>query len=376
MAAMAPRLALLVALVALALGLADADVVTRGPHTAVVGRRHAVAVAPAGPLLALRGGAADEDEGEEDEDDDDVELDEPKTAPSSGAPQLSSGSGGNPLLRAVKAALLPPLKVFVQAPPITRSWVSASLGLALLTNLGVLDARAICMSEPLVMHGGEWWRLLTNFFFMGDALKSIFFWVQLHHFWDCCKMLEMVKYRWEPSDFIKLIVCNAAMLCFLKSLFPHTIFLGSPMVMVFLYMYAREYEAQQMNLLGFFSIRCGWLPFAQMLQDLLQAGDISPNILGLLSGHTYFYFAEVRGRMLLPDAPSLGELGDLLLRGKSIITIPEDEKDEAADTEKDGDADEEDAEEEGEEEAKSEAAAAGSSGSPDEDDDAAPATAA
>ena len=74
---------------------------------------------------------------------------------------------------------------------------------------------------------------------------------------------------------------------------------------------------------SFFQIRCGWLPFAQMLQDMLQAGDIGPNILGLISGHTYFYFSEVRARMLLPDAPQLSELGDLLLRGKSIITIPQ-----------------------------------------------------
>ena len=88
-------------------------------------------------------------------------------------------------------------------------------------------------------------------------------------------MLELVKYRWEPADFIKLILCNAVILLCLKQLFPSTIFLGTPMVMTFLYMYAREYEMQVMNLLGFFSIRCGWLPFAQMLQDFVQMGDVS-----------------------------------------------------------------------------------------------------
>ena len=29
-----------------------------------------------------------------------------------------------------------------------------------------------------------------------------------------------------------------------------------------------------MSLFGFFQIRCGWLPIAQMFQDLLQAGDV------------------------------------------------------------------------------------------------------
>ena len=44
-----------------------------------------------------------------------------------------------------------------------------------------------------------------------------------------------------------------------------------------------------MSLFGFFQIRCGWLPIAQMFQDLLQAGDVMPNLLGMVSGHTYYY---------------------------------------------------------------------------------------
>ena len=55
-----------------------------------------------------------------------------------------------------------------------------------------------------------------------------------------------------------------------------------------------------MSLFGFFQIRCGWLPIAQMFQDLLQAGDVMPNILGMVSGHTYYYFTEVAPMLLLP----------------------------------------------------------------------------
>jgi hypothetical protein len=206
-------------------------------------------------------------------------LDAPAVVPSD-APAEVEGSAAaanrspSSLLRGLRSAVMPPLKLFASAPPITRSWVSASVVMAVLTSTRIVDARSICFSEPSVIHEGEWWRLATNFFFMGDAVKSVFFWVQLHHFWECCKMLELVKYRWEPADFIKLIVSNAGFLLVLKQLFPSTIFLGTPMVMAFLYTYAREYEMQVMNLLGFFSIRCGWLPFAQMLQDLLQAGDV------------------------------------------------------------------------------------------------------
>jgi len=244
-------------------------------------------------------------------------LDAPAPAPT--APRESRP---NPLLRGLRSAVLPPLKAFAQSPPITRSWVSVSLLMAVLTSTRAIDARVVCFSEPDVVHKGQWWRLLLNFFFMGDALKSIFFWVQLHHFWECCKMLELVKYRWEPGDFIKLILGNAVFLLLLKQLFPAVLFLGTPMVMAFLYMYSREYEMQQMNLFGFFSIRCGWLPFSQMLQDLVQAGDIGPNLLGLLSGHTYYFLSEVRPFLLLPERVSLGDLAQLCLHGTPLV-LPE-----------------------------------------------------
>merc|ERR1719424_2810442 len=186
------------------------------------------------------------------------------------------------------------------AQPITRSWVSASVVMAVLSTQRVIDLRSVCFGERAVWYKGEWWRLLTNFFFMGDSVLSVFFWMQIYHFWECLKVLELVKYRYEPADFVKMILCNAVMLLALKQRFRSMIFLGSPMVMVFVYIYSRTYEDQVMNLLGFFQIRCGWLPFAQSLQDLLQAGDISPNLLGMLSGHTYFYSTEVKSRMLLP----------------------------------------------------------------------------
>jgi len=210
------------------------------------------------------------------------------------------------LLRGVQNVLYPPIKLFREAPPITRSWVSGSIAVAIASSQRWVDLRSLCFSERAVLYDGEWWRLLTNFFFMGEAVKSIFFWMQIYHFWECLKVLELVKYRWEPGDFVKMIICSAVMLLGLKQLFPALIFLGSPMVMVFIYIYARTYETQAMNFLGFFQIQCGWLPFTQMLQDYAQTGDIGPNLLGLVAGHVYFYLTEVASRVVLPE--SLDEL--------------------------------------------------------------------
>ena len=111
----------------------------------------------------------------------------------------------NFLLRTVQRAIVPPITAFREAPPITRSWVSASVLMAVLASQRAIDLRSICFSERDVIYKGEWWRLLVNFFYMGDSVKSLFFWFQLHQFWECLKVLELVKYRWEPGDFIKMI---------------------------------------------------------------------------------------------------------------------------------------------------------------------------
>ena len=66
-------------------------------------------------------------------------------------------------------------------------------------------------------------------------MLSVFFWMQIYHFWECLKVLELVKYRYEPADFVKMILCNAVMLLLLKQRFRSMIFLGSPMVMVLVY---------------------------------------------------------------------------------------------------------------------------------------------
>lgn len=91
-------------------------------------------------------------------------LDAPAPAPT--APRESRP---NPLLRGLRSAVLPPLKAFAQSPPITRSWVSVSVLMAVLTSTRAIDARIVCFSEPDVVHKGEWWRLLLNFFFMGGT---------------------------------------------------------------------------------------------------------------------------------------------------------------------------------------------------------------
>ena len=93
----------------------------------------------------------------------------------------------NPLISGLQRVTATPVKLFREAPPITRSWVTASIVMAWLSSQRLIDMRNICVDERAVWYRGEWWRLLTNFFFMGDSFLSVFFWMQMYNFWECLK---------------------------------------------------------------------------------------------------------------------------------------------------------------------------------------------
>lgn len=210
-------------------------------------------------------------------------------------------------------------KLFGERPPITRSFISLCVAMAVFSSSGAVDLRKLQLSERAVLDKGEWWRLLANFFYMGDSVKSLFFWLQIKNLWDTVNVLEQTKYRWTPGDLVQMMGANMGLLLGLKQCVAKDMtFLGSPLVMAFVYIYSREYKDQVMNFLTLLSVRCGWLPVLQTLQDLVMTGDIRPNVLGMLSGHTYFYGAEERQRMLLPKKPKLREIWRLLRHGEAI----------------------------------------------------------
>ena len=104
-----------------------------------------------------------------------LSLDVPPALTTPSVAQPSQEQEGRPsLLRRVSAPLATPVRMFREAPPITRSWVSASVVMAMLSQARVIDLRNVCFDERAVWYKGEWWRLLTNFFFMGDSVLSVF----------------------------------------------------------------------------------------------------------------------------------------------------------------------------------------------------------
>jgi len=150
------------------------------------------------------------------------------------AADASGGSGRAPPKPSLLSRVLgsAPVTFFRSAPPITRSWVSISVLLTILASQRVVDLRTIAFSEREVLRRGQWWRLLLNFFYMGEQPLSIFYWLQIYHLWECMRILELVKFAWEPGAFVRMILLNVTYLLVLKQMAPSLMFLGTPLVMV------------------------------------------------------------------------------------------------------------------------------------------------
>lgn len=173
-------------------------------------------------LLRLRGGqeAAASPKGEEEEEEE-----------TSGQTVAAGAAGRKPgLLGRLLASA--PVRYFRSSPPITRSFVSVSVLLTILASQRLVDLRSIAFSEREVLRRGQWWRMLLNFFYMGEQPLSVFYWMQIYHLWECMRVLELVKFAWDPAAFVKMILLSIAYLLVLKQMAPALMFLGTPLVMV------------------------------------------------------------------------------------------------------------------------------------------------
>eukprot|EP00964_Phaeocystis_antarctica_P012487 scaffold6881_cov71-Phaeocystis_antarctica.AAC.1 len=82
-----------------------------------------------------------------------LSLDVPPALTTPSVAQPSQEQEGRPsLLRRVSAPLATPVRMFREAPPITRSWVSASVVMAMLSQARVIDLRNVCFDERAVWY--------------------------------------------------------------------------------------------------------------------------------------------------------------------------------------------------------------------------------
>lgn len=178
--------------------------------------------------------------------------------------------------------------------PLTRFYISAVVIVTLIgAILGEENAAAVLAIDPLrVIYGLELWRPLTAAAFLGKPSLS----------W-----LMSAYYLFEYGTNLERVTGTAQHLVFLLvqlvSLSGLSMMLGQPffaasVITSKLHVMSRSVPHQQVKWL-IFTVPYWSLPYGLMLADMLQAGAGAavPHVMGILSGHFYYYHKFIWPKM-------------------------------------------------------------------------------
>lgn len=203
-----------------------------------------------------------------------------------------------------------PEQWYKNLPILTRIGLTAIFGVTVLVQLEILNPMLIYLNWGLVINKLQIWRLLTSVMFFGTF--SFNFLIQMYFFSSFSSKLEANEIFAQPGDYLFFLLTQILLLDVISlvlawpSGFP---MLGPSLVFAILYYWSRREPYAQMSYFSF-AIKGYQFPFAMLFFHLLMGGNIWMDLLGLASGHIYYFLKEV--------VPA--EYGRTLIKTPSFLT--------------------------------------------------------
>jgi len=177
-------------------------------------------------------------------------------------------------------------KAWTGTPPVTQVYVGSSLALTsffFLMNANVWPAALHLDWKPALR--GQVWRFATAFLYYGPFGLSYL--LTLHFVWTYMSTLEKLAHA-EPWDFAIMLLFGAASLLLVVRKDTH--FLAHNLSSYLIYIWARTYEGQDVNVLEFFNIKAELLPWFFAAQTyLLEHQFPIHDLLGIALGWLYLW---------------------------------------------------------------------------------------
>ncbi|CAJ1447581.1 unnamed protein product [Effrenium voratum] len=178
-------------------------------------------------------------------------------------------------------------------PLLTRIGLTAIFGCTVLVQLGFLDPMLLALNWPVVINKLQVWRLLTPVLFFGTFSFQFLF--QMYFFTSFSSKLEQNEAFSQPGDYLFFLLLQILLLdvISLALSWPTGLpMLGPSLVFAILYYWSRREPYAKLSFFSF-AIQGYQFPFALIFFQLLIGGNIWMDLLGLASGHIYYFLAEV-----------------------------------------------------------------------------------
>lgn len=198
--------------------------------------------------------------------------------------------------------------------PLTRIYITA---VALVTLLGLALgeelAQAVLALDPIrTLYGWELWRPFTAACFLGSP--SIGWLMSAYYLFEYGSSLERAYGTAQHAIFLgmQIILLSFASFAFSQPFF------ASSVITSMLHVLSRSMPNQKVKWL-IFTVPYWSLPYGLMASDVLQAGSLAaalPHVLGILSGHAYFFHKFVWPKLN-------GGVGDWLAAPQFLVSALE-----------------------------------------------------
>ncbi|MBA0690482.1 hypothetical protein Goari_008153, partial [Gossypium aridum] len=145
-------------------------------------------------------------------------------------------------------------RFYKSLPPITKAYGTICLMTTVASHLGLYRLENIALIHELVFSEFQVWRLLTNFFFLGNF--SMNFGIRLLMIARYGVQLEQGPFQRRTADFLWMMIFGAISLLAL-SIVPilRGAFLGISLVFMLLYIWSREFPNAQVNIYGLVALK-------------------------------------------------------------------------------------------------------------------------
>lgn len=179
--------------------------------------------------------------------------------------------------------------------PLTRAYITM-VGAVTLLGLVLGDelSQGLLALDPIrVMYGLELWRPFTAACFLGPP--SIGWLMNAYYLFEYGSSLERA---FGTAQHLLFILLQIAFLSLFSAFFGQPFFAQS-VITSMLHVLSRSMPNQQVKWL-IFTVPYWTLPYGLMASDVLQAGNAAaalPHVLGILSGHLYYFHKKVWPRM-------------------------------------------------------------------------------
>lgn len=187
-----------------------------------------------------------------------------------------------------------------EMPIVTKLYMTASVGTTMACFLEIVSPLTLYYSYELIRNKGQYWRILSSFFFFGTI--SLDFLFHMYFVVRYCRLLEEGAFRGRIADFIVMIIFGASLMLLstlVVSIFAKIKFLGHPLSFMMVYLWARYPENYhiRMSFFGVVTFNAPYLPWVLLLFSLLLGNAVEMDFLGILVGHAYYFLDSVYPRV-------------------------------------------------------------------------------